>query len=154
MAGISFQADSNILDRRRAVGLVQREIVVIGPVARVAGFLDEVDRGEDHDEDGDDQPENVVGGDAAGATPFEIDEEPAGEDGKNRPEFSQECFQSGLMNRRGEGPESEIGTRRRVIRAVAFSFGPGVVGLSAEYWDLTSWGDVCLRDAGVKVCAV
>ena len=83
------------------MGLVQREIVVIGPLARVAGFLDEVDGGEDQDQGGDDQPKDVVGGDAAGAMPFKIDEEPASEDGKNRPEFSQECFQSGLMNRKG-----------------------------------------------------
>jgi len=135
------------------VGLVQREIVVIGPVARVAGFLDEVDGGEDQDEGGDDQPKDVVGGDAAGAMPFKIDEEPASEDGKNRPEFSQECFQSGLMNGRCGGPESEvsIGSRRNPGRRFALRTRRG--GLSADDRDLRSGGDVCLRDAGVKVCA-
>jgi hypothetical protein len=57
------------------------------------------------------------------------------------------------MNRRREGPESEMGTRRGVIRAVALRFGPGVAGLSADYRDLRSGGDVYPRDAGVKVCA-
>jgi hypothetical protein len=85
--------------------------------------------------------------------PFKIDEEPAGEDGKNRPEFSQECFQSGRMNGRWGGPESEmgIGCRRNPGRRFALRTRRG--GLSAEYWDLTSSGDVYLRDAGVKVCA-
>src|SRR3954469_11007743 len=103
MARIPFGADSNILDRRQLVGLVQREIVIGLVVPILAGFLDEVNGGEDDYEGGDEQPEDVVGGDAAGAAPFEIDKECAGEDGKNRPEFSQVSFHKGLLNGRGEG---------------------------------------------------
>ena len=126
---------SNILDKSRRAGLVQREIVIGRIVPVRAWFLDEVDRGEDDDQGGDDQPEDVVGGDATGAAAFEIDEECAGECGKNRPEFSQIRFHKGLLNRRGEGAAKGSGR------------------LSADYRDECALRRVCPRDAGVKVCA-
>jgi len=71
-------------------------------MAALAWFLDEVDGGEDDDQGSDEQPEDVIGGDAAGAMPFEVDKKRAREGGKNRPEFSQKIFHKGLLNgRRG-----------------------------------------------------
>ena len=82
----------------------------------LGGFLDEVDGCEDQDEGGDDEPEDVIGGDAAGALHLEVDEGCAGEEGEDGPEFSQESFQSVVVNRRGKGPESEIpGERARIL---------------------------------------
>jgi hypothetical protein len=123
-----------ILDRRAGAGLVQRGIDIGLNFGVISGFLDEVDDGEDDDEGGDDEPEDVVGGDAACAFPFEIAQGGSGEEGEDGPEFSQECFQNAVRNRRWEGPESEIGRYRM------------------GYQDPSIRGQVYLGGAGGKGC--